>query len=174
MPDDAHRPCRFRVSPIFALIVTASLGLSADQFSKTREFQATSHALGPRKLTPWLASGILARNDGVMANLAGGNPLTGRLSAMGGILLFGASVRAAGRWRRREAAFAGLLGAGMLGNAADRLTLGYVRDFLVVSPLPAWIFNLADVYIVVGALLLLGSWLAATLERRTFLSITNL
>jgi hypothetical protein len=47
----------------------------------------------------------------------------------------------------------------MLGNTADRLTLGFVRYFLVAACWPSWIFNLADVLVVVGALLLLGSGL---------------
>src|SRR5947209_1434941 len=65
--------------------------------------------------------------------------------------------------RRHDAVFIGLLSAGMLGNSADRLVLGYVRDFLVATPFPTLIFNLADVLIVLGFVLLLGSW---ALSRR--------
>ena len=55
-----------------------------------------------------------------------------------------------------------LIAGGALGNLYDRLTLGYVIDFL---ELPYWpVFNLADSCIVVGVgLLLLGIW---NLDRR--------
>jgi lipoprotein signal peptidase len=48
-----------------------------------------------------------------------------------------------------------VLAAGLLGNSADRLALGYVRDFLVTGLLPHWSFNLADVFLITGALTLL-------------------
>ena len=69
------------------------------------------------------------------------------------------------RWRRHDAVFYGLLSAGVLGNAADRLALGYVRDFLVTTLWLVWIFNLADIFIVLGFLLLLGSWAASRPAR---------
>lgn len=60
-------------------------------------------------------------------------------------------------WRRRRAstteqvAYA-LLVAGALGNALDRVLRGYVVDFIEIHRWP--IFNVADVAIVAGALLL--------------------
>ena len=62
-------------------------------------------------------------------------------------------------WRRRRApaveqtAYALLL-AGAVGNALDRARTGYVVDFIEIHRWP--IFNVADVAIVAGALLLAG------------------
>jgi signal peptidase II len=60
-------------------------------------------------------------------------------------------------WRRRrasnveQAAYA-LLVAGAFGNAFDRIRSGYVIDFIEIHRWP--IFNVADVAIVAGAVLL--------------------
>jgi signal peptidase II len=111
---------------------------------------------------------VLARNDGAVANLAGGRAMTARLCALNGLIMLGAFswfFRCSKRPRRHDPVFVGLLYAGMLGNSIDRLALGYVRDFLVITPWPVLIFNLADVFIVLGFLLLLGSWALSRLER---------
>ena len=43
-----------------------------------------------------------------------------------------------------------LIAAGGLGNLVDRITLGHVRDMLMFEFINFPIFNLADVYVVVG------------------------
>ena len=48
-----------------------------------------------------------------------------------------------------------LLGAGALGNMADRLCLGYVRDFLYFSLIDFPVFNVADIYVTVSCALLI-------------------
>ena len=48
----------------------------------------------------------------------------------------------------------GLIAGGAAGNLLDRLRFGYAVDFLRVGPLPA--FNLADVCLLIGAVVLLG------------------
>lgn len=58
----------------------------------------------------------------------------------------------------------GLVVGGSLSNLADRVRLGFVTDFLDVRYWPS--FNLADVFIVVGVLVLLGALLAAEREPR--------
>ena len=45
--------------------------------------------------------------------------------------------------------------AGAIGNFIDRVVLGYVRDFIDVSPLGFGVCNLADFYITFGAVALL-------------------
>jgi signal peptidase II len=47
----------------------------------------------------------------------------------------------------------GLQLGGAIGNLADRLRLGHVTDFIDFGP---WVFNLADVAIILGALILSG------------------
>lgn len=52
----------------------------------------------------------------------------------------------------------GLQMAGALGNLIDRLTLGYVIDFVAIGPFP--VFNVADASITTGVVILLvGVWL---------------
>jgi signal peptidase II len=52
-----------------------------------------------------------------------------------------------------EEFFVGMIIGGAFGNLVDRLRLGYVVDFI---ELPFWpIFNAADSFLVVGAVLLL-------------------
>lgn len=58
-------------------------------------------------------------------------------------------------WTHRSSVAVGISGAliagGALGNLIDRVRLGYVRDFIVVGPWPA--FNLADSAITAGVVL---------------------
>ena len=49
-----------------------------------------------------------------------------------------------------------LLLAGIFGNTADRLALGDVRDFLATWALPSVAFNVADLLVVGGALILMA------------------
>lgn len=58
----------------------------------------------------------------------------------------------------------GLLLGGSVSNLADRVRLGHVTDFLDVRYWPA--FNIADVCIVVGVLLLVATMLAGEREPR--------
>ncbi len=48
-----------------------------------------------------------------------------------------------------------LVGAGALGNMIDRIVHHYVIDFLYVSLIDFPVFNVADCYVVIGAVLLL-------------------
>ena len=45
-----------------------------------------------------------------------------------------------------------LLNAGIVGNLFDRIIYGYVRDYISIFSFP--VFNLADTYIVLGAILI--------------------
>jgi lipoprotein signal peptidase len=161
---------RFRLgSPLFALVLVAVVGLVVDQASKAWAFVTARSSVGPRELAPGLVTGILALNDGVMANLGGGCPLTAKAAGWLGLCEFVVFAFWA-RWRRADCPFyetasGGILAAGILGNAADRLVLGHVRDFLVITSRPAWIFNVADVFIVLGAIMVLGQSLGPRISR---------
>jgi len=89
--------------------------------------------------------------------------VTGVIAMLGLIVL----VVTAGFGRARLRSIGGfallLVAAGAIGNGLDRLVRGYVVDFV---RLPHWpVFNVADVYVTVGAALLgVAAWRA---NRRT-------
>ena len=91
-----------------------------------------------------------------------------------GLCAFSVAVAVAlGLWARRAqrplpALAIGLIIGGALGNAADRVRLGAVVDFIDVSGIGffPWIFNVADSAITVGVILLLADSVFAKPERR--------
>ncbi|MGE4428527.1 MAG: signal peptidase II [Solirubrobacteraceae bacterium] len=97
------------------------------------------------------------RNSGIAFSSFADSPL------VVGLLVLGA-VGAVLAWFLRHTSLpgawigAGLLVGGAIGNTVDRLTLGSVIDFLRIRGGPA--FNLADVAVIAGALVL------ATVARR--------
>jgi len=136
----------------------ALAGFAADQLSKAWAASAGAGFDGLFELLPDLLAVAPAENTGALASLAGGSPLTAPLCAAAALVLSGLAVTRTGSSRGLAgAAGLGLLGAGLAGNSADRLALGYVRDFLVCGLLPRWSFNLADVFLVAGALALLAA-----------------
>ena len=61
-----------------------------------------------------------------------------------------------------------ILGGGV-GNMIDRFAYGYVIDFIDVRLLPSvwkWVFNVADCFVTVGAVLLFIFFIAAEKKRR--------
>jgi lipoprotein signal peptidase len=152
------------------LVLVALAGLGAVPASKARAFAPGPGPSVAREVVPGLFAGARAENFGAAANLAAGSALTPLLCSLNALVA--AAVAARWAWARRdrlgrsEALGVGLLLAGLLGNSGDRLALGYVRDFLIASALPGWIFNLADAFILAGALALLGAWCARSVGRR--------
>jgi signal peptidase II len=105
--------------------------------------------LGPLELT-------LAHNEGIAFGLASGSggllvALTLTTLCLVGFL-FSRDPAQPGRWIA-----VGLLAGGALGNLADRIREGAVTDFVDVASWPP--FNLADVSITVGVLLLAWTYL---------------
>lgn len=100
--------------------------------------------LGPLELT-------LSHNSGVAFGLAGGAGLKLILVtalALGVVgYLFARDPGRSGMW-----VATGLVGGGALGNLIDRIRAGAVTDFIAVGSWPP--FNLADVSITLGVLLL--------------------
>jgi signal peptidase II len=105
--------------------------------------------LGPLGLT-------LSHNNGVAFGLAGGTgvPLVlTTLAALGVVAyLFARNPTRPGMW-----VAAGLLAGGAIGNLADRIRADAVTDFVDLPPWPP--FNLADVAITAGVLLLVFLYL---------------
>lgn len=96
----------------------------------------------------------LSHNEGIVFGF--GLPLWGIYLLTAIILLLGCyTVVESKMWRKRNHLFPlALVLAGAIGNLIDRVRFGYVVDFIQVYWWPT--FNLADVFIVVGVILL--SW----------------
>ena len=130
--------------------IVCALVLAADQAAKAA---IETHlvpgeyvgVLGPLELT-------LSHNRGVAFGLAGGagaKLILFTAVALGVVgYLFAREPRRPGMWLA-----AGLVGGGALGNLVDRIRAGAVTDFIAVGSWPP--FNLADVSISLGVLLLI-------------------
>jgi signal peptidase II len=108
----------------------------------------------------WLAH---ARNIGVAFSFLQDVPPLLRLPLLGATALLGIAV--AGRIALASAdgrvrLAGGLVVAGAVGNLGDRLLNGGVTDFILVRWFP-FVFNLADVAITLGALLLITRLVSA-------------
>jgi signal peptidase II len=101
---------------------------------------------------PGIAGGSLAGHAVAMSLLA--------TVAVAALLLFLARVRALGR---PVLTGFGLVIGGGLGNLVDRVRLGYVTDFILHGNSA---FNVADVAILVGTMLILVGLVAALLRPR--------
>jgi signal peptidase II len=104
-----------------------------------------------------------ARNIGVAFSFLQGIPPLLRIPLLAAAALLGIGV--AGRMALTTAdgrvrLAAGLVIAGAVGNLGDRLLNGGVTDFILVRWFP-FVFNLADVAITLGALLLLSRLLSS-------------
>ena len=139
-------------------------GVVADQTSKS---WATCHASRPRILVPGYLAAYAVPNPGIMLGIGRDRVITGAAVALVGVVCTLLLVRIAhadrGRSPGADYLAVALLLAGILGNTADRLALGHVRDFLVTRALPTLAFNVADLLLVVGGASLL---MAAYLGRR--------
>ena len=168
---DPHRCCkqdRPGVAPLLALfVVSTGVWLSLDQLGKGWAFGSWRVPARAVRIVPGFYAGAQARNYGGMYSLEGHRPpfLQGVLAVAGFVVLSmvfrWVFVLDRDRWSWFDAAAGGLLLAGALGNQVDRVILGYVRDYLIVASRPTDIFNTADVFMIVGAALLLGSLLIA-------------
>jgi signal peptidase II len=147
----------------------AAVVLAADQASK---FWAIGLFDAPDmrriELTPFLAL-AMSWNRGIAYTMLRSDSDFGRYGLVG-LALAASLLLGVLLWRAKTGlstvAFACLIG-GALGNALDRLTHGAVADFLYfhtpfwVGPLANYVFNLADVAIFAGAVLLLYESLIA-------------
>ena len=112
----------------------------------------------PVRVAPFLDV-VFARNPGISYSLLSAHTAVGRW----GLVAFTfAATAAIGVWLWRSTTILtclslGLVMGGALGNAIDRLLYGWVADFYYfhVGSFHWYIFNLADVAIVVGVAILL-------------------
>ncbi len=151
-------------SPRLLGLVVALLALAADQAHKFFMLDVFDIAARqPITLAPFLDV-VLSWNYGVSYSMFAAHDGAGRaaLLALQAGLVAGLVVW---MWRAQRplvSAGLGLVIGGALGNALDRLTHGAVADFfyfhtaLPVGPLANYIFNVADVAITCGVVLLLA------------------
>jgi signal peptidase II len=147
------------------LVAVTCLFLVLDQWGKGWAFAAGRQAAELREVLPGLFAGAQGRNNGGMFSLEGtGSAMivwtfTTIVFVLLGMAFRWAIVLDRDRWRLVDAAAGGLLLGGILGNQLDRLTLGYVRDYIILARYPYHIFNTADVFMILGAVILVGSLL---------------
>jgi signal peptidase II len=147
------------------LVMVTCIFLALDQCGKGWAFAPGRQPPGPQEILPGLFAGAQGRNDGGIFYLEGtGSAMivwsfTTIAFILLGMVLRWAIVLDRDRWRMIDAAAGGLLLAGIMGNQLDRLILGYARDYIVLASYPYNIFNTADVFLLLGAVILLGSLL---------------
>jgi signal peptidase II len=155
------------------LVAATCLFLVLDQWGKRWAFAAGREAAELREILPGLFAGAQGRNNGGMFSLEGTGSativwtFTTIVFILLGMAFRWAIVLDRDRWKPIDAAAGGLLLGGVLGNQLDRLTLGYVRDYIILARYPHNIFNTADVFMILGAVVLMGSLLT---NRRVPLS----
>jgi signal peptidase II len=137
------------------LLITAGSVILVDQLSKLsveillplyRSWTPLPHLLPAFRFShvgnTGLAFGLFPHNSAIFAWVAAFVSLA--------ILIYNYNLSGRQFWLRLAL---GLQLGGAVGNLADRLRLGHVTDFIDFGP---WIFNLADVAIILGALILAG------------------
>jgi signal peptidase II len=150
---------------ISVFVVVTLLFLALDQGGKGWAFSSWRQPPGLQRILPGLFAGAQGRNNGGMLSSEGSGSemiiwiFTTIAFVLVGMVLRWAIVLDRDRWRMIDAVAGGLLLAGILGNQVDRLMLGYVRDYMVLSRYPHQIFNTADLFMLLGAVILMGSLL---------------
>ena len=126
-----RKPVSQRLLPLLLILLTLAL----DRFTK-----ALAVALpDERTLIPGVLRWIYAENTGMAFSLFSGQ------SWMLGVVSVIAVIAGTA---------AALMIGGALGNAYDRLALGYVVDMLDITLFPFAVFNIADAALVVGTVLM--------------------
>jgi signal peptidase II len=130
----------------------AVLVIALDQLTKWAAFAAAEPGESVSVL-PGVTIGQ-TRNDGIAFGIFAGRPVL-----VLGLMTFALTVLVWFYARHRDRPVlwlaTGLLLGGAIGNAIDRIVLGYVRDFINLPGWPA--FNLADMAITFGVIVLVLS-----------------
>ena len=134
--------------------VLAAVVAGVDQLSKQWLLQQPA-AMG-RPLVPGLINLRLVWNNGAAFSLFRNGALwLGIISLVVSLVLVAWIWQRGDQWRSLQAAAAGLLLGGSLGNGIDRWRFGAVIDGLELVPFQFPVFNLADVAINLAVLCLL-------------------
>jgi lipoprotein signal peptidase len=141
---------------LIIMVPVLLMGVLADQATK---FWATVRAVEPHILVPGYVVAYSVPNNGTILGVGHDRAWTSMVTALAGVVcaawLTRLALRDWQRWGRPDCLAVALLFAGIFGNTLDRLALGYVRDFLVTWAIPNYVFNVADLLVVVGCASLL-------------------
>jgi len=156
-----------RVAGWFLLLLTLSL-VGCDHATKAAA-EATLGSAGPVAIVKGLLELSYVQNHDTAFSLTRyvSLSLPSKPFVLAGLAMLATLLVAGAAWRRRarasrlEQVATALVVAGAVGNLLDRLTRGYVIDFIHLQHWP--VFNVADVLICVGAALL--AWGAAQAAR---------
>ena len=139
--------------------IVAASAIVADQVTKqivtsTVALDSSVHVVGPLSIHH-------VQNTGIAFGLfAGATSVVTVVTAAAIVWMLVFFARSAARHPVLPAAF-GLVIGGSLSNLFDRVRLGHVTDFVDVNWWTFRIFNLADSFIVVGVVILLGALVVA-------------
>ena len=143
-------------------VLAALVALSIDQITKAVVI-SNQTALASRISVFPGCNLVMYRNDGVAFGLPGGAPRWGLIILSLAICLWLAFMLVRSQCSIETLAFGAIIG-GALGNITDRLRLHAVTDFLdfYVGSAHWPTFNMADVFVMGGAgLLLMAHWTAS-------------
>ena len=97
----------------------------------------------------WIAEFFLTRNTGMAFGMLSGKLLAGIVLPLAAIMSGWAMMRHY-HITRFTAVACGLVTGGFIGNFAERLLFGYVRDMIFFPWLPWFVCNVADIFICFG------------------------
>lgn len=147
------------MSPRRAGLAVAAVTLVADQANKLFLLDVYDIEIRqPLRLGPYLDV-VMAKNPGISYSLLSAHSAAGRWGLVAFVALASGLI-ALWLWRattRLVGIALGLILGGAIGNAVDRFSYGWVADFYYfhVGSFHWYVFNLADVAIVAGVILLL-------------------
>jgi signal peptidase II len=140
-----------RVFPWILILFTALL-VGCDHGTKLVAQKALEQR-GPLRLVRGVLDLRYTENHDTAFSLTRALDFQGKPAVLGALALFALAAVAVFWWRRRHAsrleqAGYGLIVAGAIGNVLDRITRGYVIDFIHVHHWP--VFNVADILVALG------------------------
>ncbi|MDO4263408.1 MAG: signal peptidase II [Deinococcus sp.] len=164
MRSTAPAPAPDRRWPLWFPLLLAALLIAADQLLKAWALANLSYGAPPVPVIPWLLDWVLTFNTGAAWSMFSDSALplaVGRMLVGLGLLAY-LLLRPQPRLLSTVLT---MIAAGAIGNGVDGLTKGQVTDMIHMPLLSALtnaagagdfpIFNLADIYVVLGTLTLL-------------------
>ncbi len=136
-----------------ALAVFAALIVAADQF--TKYLTVSNIPLGGEvPVIPWLFQLTYIKNTGMAFSLLEGGRWFFLVVTVFALALIVAAIKK--QWVNHPTGLWALaaIAGGAVGNLIDRLRLGYVIDMIEVTFMKFAVFNVADCFVVCGAILL--------------------